>query len=47
VVGFLHSGVPDHFPDAVAAFHQGLSEAGYVKDHNVAVDFRWANGNSS
>jgi ABC-type uncharacterized transport system substrate-binding protein len=43
VVGFLHSGVPDHFPDAVAAFHQGLSEAGYVKDHNVAVDFRWAN----
>jgi hypothetical protein len=44
VVGFLHSGTPETYATIVAAFRQGLSEAGYVEDQNVAIEFRWARG---
>ncbi len=42
VVGWLGSGSPDTFADAVAAFRKGLSEAGYVEGKTVAIDYRWA-----
>ena len=42
VVGFLHSGSPGPFASFVAAFHQGLGEAGYIEDKNVRIDYRWA-----
>jgi putative ABC transport system substrate-binding protein len=42
VVGFLHSGVRDKFARPVAAFHQGLGEAGFVEGRTVAVEYRWA-----
>jgi putative ABC transport system substrate-binding protein len=42
VVGFLHSASPGPFGRLVAAFRQGLGEAGYVEGQNVTLEFRWA-----
>ena len=44
VVGFL--GGPSAAPYAryVAAVHQGLKEVGYVEHQNVAMEYRWADG---
>jgi putative ABC transport system substrate-binding protein len=44
VVGFLNSASAAPFAHLVAAFRKGLSEAGYVEGRNVAVEFRWAEG---
>jgi putative ABC transport system substrate-binding protein len=44
VIGYLGSGSPDLDSHRVRAFRQGLSEAGYVEDRNVAIEFRWAQG---
>ena len=44
VVGFLHSGSPGPFASALDAFRQGLSETGYIEGRNVAITYRWAEG---
>src|SRR5262245_12395067 len=44
VVAFLNSSSPDGYVPMVAAFRQGLKEAGYVEGQNVAVEYRWAEG---
>jgi putative tryptophan/tyrosine transport system substrate-binding protein len=46
VVGFLHGASPDGYAPMVTAFHQGLKEAGYVEGHNVAIEYRWAEGHN-
>jgi putative ABC transport system substrate-binding protein len=44
VIGFLNSASPGGYASNVAAFRQGLKEAGYVQGQNVAVEYRWAEG---
>jgi putative ABC transport system substrate-binding protein len=44
VVGFLNNSSPDAFAPFVAAFRQGLNDTGYVEGRNVAIEFRWAEG---
>jgi putative ABC transport system substrate-binding protein len=44
MIGFLHFGSPGPFGYQVAAFDQGLKETGYVKGQNVAIEYRWAEG---
>jgi len=42
MVGFLNSASPARWTPFVAAFRQGLNEAGYVEGRNVAIEYRWA-----
>jgi putative ABC transport system substrate-binding protein len=44
VIGWLSSESPGPSAPFVAAFHQGLSETGYVGGQNVAIEYRWAEG---
>jgi putative tryptophan/tyrosine transport system substrate-binding protein len=44
VVGFLSSGSPGPLRRQIAAVHEGLKEAGYVDGQNVAMEFRFAEG---
>jgi ABC-type uncharacterized transport system substrate-binding protein len=44
VVGFLSSGSADLLADRVRAFRLGLSEIGHVEGRNIAIEYRWAEG---
>jgi putative ABC transport system substrate-binding protein len=44
MIGFLNGSSPESLVNAVAAFRTGLSESGYVEGRNVAIEFRWAQG---
>jgi len=41
IVGYLSPLDPEASANLVAAFRDGLSEAGYVDGRNVAIEFRW------
>ena len=44
VIGFMSGRSPDDSKHLLAAFHQGLGEAGFVEGKNVVVEYRWASG---
>src|SRR5437764_11584121 len=45
VIGYLNGGSRGPFNPFVAAFHEGLGEAGYVEGQNLTIEYRWAEGN--
>jgi ABC-type uncharacterized transport system substrate-binding protein len=45
IIGFLHSGSPGPWASMVAAFREGLNDRGYAEGRNVAIEYRWAEGN--
>jgi ABC-type uncharacterized transport system substrate-binding protein len=47
VVGYLHAGIPETSAHLVAVFRKGLSETGYVDGQNAAIEYRWANNDST
>ena len=44
VMGYLNSRSRDTDTPFLAAFHRGLNETGYVEGQNVAIEYRWADG---
>src|SRR3989442_5496469 len=46
VIGFLTNGCPDSHGPMAAAFRRGLAEHGFVEGQNVAIEYRWAEGNN-
>jgi putative ABC transport system substrate-binding protein len=44
VIGLLGTEAPDLYADRLRPFRQGLRESGYVEGRNVAIEYRWAEG---
>jgi putative tryptophan/tyrosine transport system substrate-binding protein len=44
VIGFLHGGSAGVFTQQVNAFREGLRQAGFFEGRNIAIEFRWAEG---
>ena len=44
VIGFLHGGSPVAWADQLRGFHRGLKDVGFVEGENVAIAYRWAEG---
>ena len=43
-IGFLNSGSAAEWAHLVAAFKEGLNELGYAEGKNVAIEYRWTQG---
>src|SRR5882672_2202407 len=47
VIGFLSSASADLYTIRLRAFHNGLKDQGYVVGQNVAIEYRWAEGQNN
>jgi putative ABC transport system substrate-binding protein len=44
IIGVLHGVSAAQWVDRMVGFNQGLGEAGFAEGRNVAIDYRWAEG---
>src|SRR5215472_8599835 len=44
VIGFLHSATANAYKPMTDAFRKSLSDAGYFEYQNIAIEYRWAEG---
>ena len=44
VIGFLNAASAKDYARQLSAFLKGLNETGYVDGRNVAIEYRWAEG---
>jgi ABC-type uncharacterized transport system substrate-binding protein len=44
VIGLVDSTAPDVHPNLLRSFRHGLSETGYIEGRNVAIEYRWSDG---
>src|SRR5436305_11003434 len=44
VIGVLHGVSAAQWADRMVGFHEGLGEAGFAEGRNVAIEYRWAEG---
>src|SRR5262245_36223584 len=44
VVGYLNSTSPNTYAAYTLAFRRGLEDAGYIEGKNIAIEYRWAEG---
>jgi putative ABC transport system substrate-binding protein len=47
VIGYLGSETQELYRSRLEAFRQGLAEAGYIEGRNVAITYKWAEGQYS
>jgi putative ABC transport system substrate-binding protein len=44
VIGVLHGVAAAQWADRMVGFHKGLGDAGFVEGRNLAIEYRWAEG---
>jgi putative ABC transport system substrate-binding protein len=44
VIGYLGSETPERYRSRLAAFRDGLAQAGYTEGRNVKIEYRWGEG---
>src|SRR5215475_603640 len=44
VIGFLNGQSAQAYAPYVISYRRGLNEAGYVEGENIAIEYRWAEG---
>jgi len=44
VIGYLSGFAPGAFTQTLVAFREGLGQTGYVEGRNLAIEYRWAEG---
>src|SRR5690349_8592206 len=47
VIGFLSNASSQSYEVRLRAFRQGLAERGFIEGQNVAIEYRWANGDNT
>src|SRR5262249_57950103 len=46
MIGFLAPRSPEAMAGRLTTFRQGLKETGYVEGENLAIEYRWGEGNN-